>query len=55
MKKAQLKEIIRKGIEIRNENLPISEDFKSKAQQKYLYSTNPEAAEKLDSKMTKKD
>ena len=55
MKKAQLKEIIRKGIEIRNEHLPISEDFKSKAQQKYLYSTNPEAAEKLDSKMTKKD
>tara|TARA_R110000751_G_scaffold211328_1_gene314882 strand:+ start:679 stop:1275 length:597 start_codon:yes stop_codon:yes gene_type:complete len=55
MKKAQLKEIIRKGIEIRNENLPISEDFKSKAQQKYLYSTNPKAAKKLDSKMTKKD
>jgi hypothetical protein len=33
----------------------INEKFASKAQQKYLYATNPKAAEKLGSKMTKKD
>ena len=33
----------------------ISEDFASKAQQKYLYAVNPAAAEKLASKMTKQD
>tara|TARA_R110000744_G_scaffold168480_1_gene286144 strand:+ start:8563 stop:9570 length:1008 start_codon:yes stop_codon:yes gene_type:complete len=33
----------------------IEEDFESKAQQKYLYAVNPAAAEKLASKMTKKD
>ena len=33
----------------------IEEDFASKAQQKYLYAVNPAAAEKLASKMTKKD
>ena len=33
----------------------IEEDFDSKAQQKYLYAVNPAAAEKLASKMTKKD
>jgi len=33
----------------------ISEDFASKAQQGYLYAVNPAAAEKLASKMTKKD
>ena len=33
----------------------ISEDFASKAQQGYLYAVNPAAAEKLSSKMTKKD
>ena len=33
----------------------IEEKFASKAQQKYLYAVNPAAAEKLASKMTKKD
>ena len=33
----------------------IGEDFDSKAQQKYLYAVNPAAADKLASKMTKKD
>jgi len=33
----------------------IDEKFDSKAQQKYLYSVNPAAAEKLASKMTKSD
>ena len=33
----------------------LEEKFASKAQQKYLYATNPEAAKKLGSKMTKKD
>jgi len=33
----------------------INEKFASKAQQKYLYATNPKAAEELGSKMTKKD
>ena len=33
----------------------VEEDFASKAQQKYLYAVNPAAAEKLASKMTKKD
>ena len=33
----------------------IEEDFDSKAQQRYLYAVNPAAAEKLASKMTKKD
>ena len=33
----------------------IEEKFSSKAQQKYLYAINPAAAEKLGSKMTKKD
>ena len=33
----------------------ISEDFASKAQQGYLYAVNPAAAEKLGSKMSKKD
>lgn len=33
----------------------VQEDFDSKAQQKYLYAVNPAAAEKLASKMTKKD
>jgi len=33
----------------------IEEDFASKAQQKYLYAVNPAAADKLASKMTKKD
>jgi len=33
----------------------IEEKFASKAQQQYLYSVNPAAAEKLASKMTKKD
>jgi len=33
----------------------LDEDFDSKAQQRYLYAVNPAAAEKLDSKMTKKD
>jgi len=33
----------------------VQEDFESKAQQKYLYAVNPAAAEKLASKMTKKD
>ena len=33
----------------------IEEKFASKAQQKYLYAVNPAAAEKLGSKMTKKD
>eukprot|EP01050_Picozoa_sp_SAG11_P000061 SAG11_NODE_1_length_64905_cov_182.268355_61_plen_315_part_00 len=33
----------------------MTEDFDSKAQQKYLYAVNPAAAEKLASKMTKKD
>jgi hypothetical protein len=33
----------------------LEEKFASKFQQKYLYATNPEAAEKLASKMTKKD
>jgi hypothetical protein len=33
----------------------IDEKFASKAQQRYLHATNPEAAEKLGSKMTKKD
>jgi len=33
----------------------IEEDFASKAQQRYLYAVNPAAAEKLASKMTKKD
>ena len=33
----------------------LDEDFDSKAQQRYLYAVNPEAAEKLASKMTKKD
>tara|TARA_B100000902_G_scaffold398479_1_gene465393 strand:- start:943 stop:1923 length:981 start_codon:yes stop_codon:yes gene_type:complete len=33
----------------------IEEKFASKAQQKYLYAINPAAAEKLASKMTKKD
>ena len=33
----------------------VDEKFDSKAQQRFLYATNPEAAEKLGSKMTKKD
>ena len=33
----------------------LSEKFASKAQQKYLYATNPKAAKKLGSKMGKKD
>jgi hypothetical protein len=33
----------------------IDEKFASKAQQKYLYATNPKVAEKLGSKMAKKD
>ena len=33
----------------------LKEKFASKAQQRYLYATNPEAAEKLGDKMTKKD
>ena len=33
----------------------VEEDFASKAQQRYLYAVNPAAAEKLASKMTKKD
>ena len=33
----------------------IDEKFASKAQQGYLYATNPKAAEKLGSKMTTKD
>ena len=33
----------------------VQEDFASKAQQRYLYAVNPAAAEKLASKMTKKD
>ena len=33
----------------------VNEDFASKAQQKFLYANNPEAAKKLDSKMSKKD
>jgi len=39
-------------VELPNE---IEEDFASKAQQKYLYAVNPAAAEKLASKMTKRD
>ena len=33
----------------------VTEDFDSKAQQRYLYAVNPAAAEKLASKMTPKD
>jgi hypothetical protein len=33
----------------------MTEDFDSKAQQRYLYAVNPAAAEKLASKMTKRD
>ena len=35
--------------------LPILEKFDSKAQQRYMFATNPKAAKKLASKMTKKD
>jgi len=38
-----------------NYNTKIQEKFASKDQMKYLYSNEPEAAEKLASKMTKKD
>ena len=33
----------------------LPEKFASKAQQRFLYATDPEAAEKLGGKMTKKD
>ena len=33
----------------------LKEKFASKAQQRYLYATDPETAEKLGDKMTKKD
>ena len=35
--------------------VPIEEKFDSKAQQRYMFATNPKAAKKLASKMTKKD
>ena len=38
-----------------NYSKTLEEKFTSKAQQKYLYATNPKAAKKLGSKMTKKD
>ena len=39
------------GIKLKN----IVEKFDSKAQQRYLYATNPDAAKKKAGKMTKKD
>jgi hypothetical protein len=42
-------------VDVASEEEAIDEKFASKAQQKYLYATNPKAAEKLGSKMTKKD
>ena len=39
----------------KEDDISIDEKFASKAQQKYLYATNPKAAEKLGSKMTTKD
>ena len=35
--------------------VPVQEKFDSKAQQRYMFATNPKAAKKLASKMTKKD
>jgi len=40
---------------VASEEGAIDEKFASKAQQKYLYATNPKVAEKLGSKMAKKD
>jgi hypothetical protein len=40
---------------VASEEEAIDEKFASKAQQKYLYATNPKVAEKLGSKMAKKD
>jgi len=42
-------------VNVASEEEAIDEKFASKAQQKYLYATNPKAAEELGSKMTKKD
>lgn len=42
-------------VDVASEEGVIDEKFASKAQQRYLHATNPEAAEKLGSKMTKKD
>ena len=40
---------------VMNEVKKLREKFASKAQQRYMYATNPKEAEKLASKMTKKD
>ena len=40
---------------IQKESKALEEKFASKAQQRYMYATNPKEAEKLASKMTKKD
>ena len=42
-------------VDVASEEGMIDEKFASKAQQKYLYATDKKAAEKLGSKMTKKD
>jgi hypothetical protein len=42
-------------VDVASEEGAIDEKFASKAQQKYLYATNPKVAEKLGSKMAKKD
>ena len=42
-------------VDVASEEGIIDEKFASKAQQKYLYATDKKAAEKLGSKMTKKD
>ena len=52
----KLKDILKDSKVIRRgHEWPIEEKFDSKAQQRFLYATNPEAAKKLGSKMTKKD